>query len=333
AAAFIALRSAVPDRSVSAAEVIFLTIAVIGSLLLTQLEAAKGFASGGILSFDPTSLARTIGLAAMPCLALFWAARRGAPSCPQVTGAMIGLAGWCFSIAAGRLLFQFVEVANSLASQTVYGVLLVALSAAVGAAWLDPGLAWHIRHPAAGGALNSWTIDSRVLFPAAMAASLGLTIFALSAGRLQVAPIPDFDRAIASYEQSLNDFRPNVPSGSLEAVLTAYIEHGMAPYMWDFGPQGFKLVGGRIDRLADGTPVAYTWFRGSRGGVMCLMRPTAAFQPPAATHEENQHIFFYRYHGFSVAMLNVGGYGSFISVIVAPVPMKAFMPMILSAVH
>jgi hypothetical protein len=67
----------------------------------------------------------------------------------------------------------------------------------------------------------------------------------------------------------------------------------MPSYMWDFGPAGFRLVGGRFDRLSDGTPVTYTWFRGRNGGVMCMLRSTNEFKPPSLAHEENRHLFFY----------------------------------------
>ena len=114
-------------------------------------------------------------------------------------------------------------------------------------------------------------------------------------------------------------------------MLTAYVEHGMPAYMWDFGGQGFKLAGGRFEHLSDGTPVTYTWFRGAQGGVMCMFKQTDRFNPPSADHEEHHHLLFYEYRGFSVCLINVGGYGSFIGVIVAKLPMKRFMPLVLAA--
>ena len=138
--------------------------------------------------------------------------------------------------------------------------------------------------------------------------------------------MPDFDLAIANYQQSLTSFQPNVPSSTIAKVLTAYIERGMPSYMWDFGPQGFKLVGGRFEHLANGSPVTYTWFRGKQAGVMCMFRQTSGFRAPSANHIERDHLLFYRYRGYSVCLLNVGGYGDFISVIVSPIPMPAFMP-------
>ena len=126
-------------------------------------------------------------------------------------------------------------------------------------------------------------------------------------------------------------FQPNVPSTSIETVLAAYVEHGMPAYMWDFTGQGFKLEGGRFERLPDGSAVTYTWFRGTEGGVMCMFRQTEQFSPPSAAHQEHQHILFYTYRGFSVCLINVGGYGRFISVIAAKLPMNQFVPLVLAA--
>jgi hypothetical protein len=158
-----------------------------------------------------------------------------------------------------------------------------------------------------------------------------MLIFALRVTHNNFAATPDFDLAINRYEQSLTSFQPNVPSGSVGAVLTAYIEHGMPSYMWDFGPKGFKLVGGRLERLADGTPASFTWFRKDRTGVMCLFRATAGFNPPPGRHDTRDGMLFYRYRGFSVCLINLGNYGNFISVIVAPLPLDQFEHMVLAA--
>ena len=159
----------------------------------------------------------------------------------------------------------------------------------------------------------------------------GLLIFVLKAGIGAESRVPDFDLAIENYQESIADFHPNVPSTSLGTVLTSYIEHGMPSYMWDFGPQGFKLQGGRFAHLADGSPVTYTWFRGPQAGVMCMFRQVSGFAAPAADHFEAHHLLFYRYQGYSVCLINVGGYGDFVSVIVSPIPMKPFMRAVFEA--
>jgi hypothetical protein len=183
---------------------------------------------------------------------------------------------------------------------------------------------------------KNWTqsvwLQARVVFPVAATLAAGLLLLALRVGNSDGERVPDFDLAISHYQQSLTRFHPNVPSSSLATVLTAYIERGMPPYMWDFGPQGFKFAGGRLEYLAGGSPVSYTWFRGTQAGVMCMLRQTTGFRTPSASHIERAHLLFYRYRGYSVCLLNVGGYGDFISVIVSPIPMQAFMHLVAAAV-
>ena len=124
-----------------------------------------------------------------------------------------------------------------------------------------------------------------------------------------------------------------MPSASLETVLTAYVERGMSGYMWDFGREGFKFVGGRWQPLPDGTPTTYTFFGGRAGGVICMMRQIDAFNPPPGMRQKHHDLLFYRYRGFSICLINIGGYGTFISVIAAPIPIGEFVPMVLRAIH
>ena len=118
----------------------------------------------------------------------------------------------------------------------------------------------------------------------------------------------------------------------MQAVLTSYVEHGMPAYMWDFGPDGFRLVGGRLEYLPGGVPVTYTWFAGTKGAVMCMLRQIDGFKPPSIRHEEHDRLLFYSYRGFSICLINVGGYGDFISVIASSMPMPEFMHVVLAAV-
>jgi Negative regulator of sigma F len=324
AAACIALRNSIPGRETSAAELILLAVGIIAAAMIVQFEPL----TQTLLSSDDfrSALGRQLTFAALPSITLFWAARRAMPLRPRLTGGVIGIAASSFAIAAEL----FSGPAYPITWELLIGTILTGLLVIAGAAWLDSE-----RLSRKDGALSAdrlaesaW-LGARVVFPVAAALAAGLLLLVLKAGIGADRPVPDFDLAIANYQQSLTNFRPNVPSGSLEAVLTAYIERGMPSYMWDFGPQGFKLVGGRFEHLADGTPVTYTWFRGPKAGVMCMFRQTSGFQAPDATHAERGHLFFYRYRGYSVCLINVGGYGDFVSVIVSPISMKPFMRMVL----
>jgi len=326
AAAWMALKNSIPGRESSTAELLLLVFGVLAAVWMVQSEPSAQFLplSGNFLC----ALGRHLTLAALPWLALFWAARRAMPLRPRLVGGLIGVAASCFAIVDEL----FSAAVDPIAWELLAGAILTVLSVIAGAFWLDSERLWGIdRGLSADRPAESAWLDARAIFPVAAALAAGLLLFVLKAGTLADGLAPDFDLAIENYQQSLTDFRPNVPSTSLETVLTAYIEHGMPAYMWDFGPQGFKLQGGRFERLADGSPVTYTWFRGPKAGVMCMFRQVSGFAAPAANHSEAHHLLFYRYHGYSVCLINVGGYGDFVSVIVSPIQMRTFMRMVFGA--
>jgi hypothetical protein len=279
----------------------------------------------------PELILQFLGLAAVPWLSLFWAVRRGIPVEPPKTGALVGIASACFALAVQRVIFvdgEFAEFAiwPLLASFTLSAA--SALAGNLGLNWIER---WQ-REESLRPPFVNWTqLISPIIFPAAMSAAVAATLFVLATSHQSFLAIPDFDLAVDGYERAVSSFRPNVPSSSIETVLTAYVEHGMPAYMWDFGPAGFKLIGGRLQTLADGAPVTYTWFRGADAGVMCILRPTGSFEPPPYQHEQHHHLLFYRYRGFSICLINVGGYGNYISVIAAPMPMREFERLVLSA--
>jgi hypothetical protein len=324
AAAWMALRNSIPGRETSATELILLAVGIIAATLIVQFEPL----TQTLLSSDDfcSALGRQLTFAALPCITLVWAARRAMPLRPRLTGGMIGIATSCFAVAAEL----FSGPAYPITWELLIGTILTGLLVIAGAAWLDSERLWRKDGALSADRLaeSAW-LGARVAFPVAAALAAGLLLLVLKAGTGADRPVPDFDLAIANYQQSLTNFRPNVPSGSLETVLTSYVEHGMPSYMWDFGPQGFKLVGGRFEHLADGTPVTYTWFRGPKAGVMCMFRQTSGFQAPDATHAERGHLLFCRFRGYSVCLINVGGYDDFVSVIASPISMKPFMRMVL----
>jgi hypothetical protein len=325
AAASIALRNSIPGRETNASELILLVVGIIAAAAIVQFEPLPGT----LLSSDAfrSALGHQLAFAALPWVALFWAARRAMPLRPRLTGGIIGVAASSFAIAAGLVCGPIYSITWELLA----GAIVTALSAAAGAVWLNRERVWckDSALSAASPTETGW-FGTRVVFPVAAALAVGLLLLVLRAGSGVSQPVPDFDLAIANYQQSLTNFRPNVPSSTIGTVLTAYIEDGMPSYMWDFGPLGFKLVGGRFEHLPDGTPVTYTWFRDTRTGVMCMFKQVSGFQAPPVIHIERDHLLFYRYRGYSVCLSNVGGYGDFVSVIVSPMPMKSFMRMVLS---
>jgi hypothetical protein len=328
AAAWMALRNSIPGRESSDAELILFASCVVAAALIVQFGSSSR-ALPPAADFLST-FGRRLAFAALPWMALFWAARRAMPMRPRLVGGLIGVAASCFAIVAEL----FSAGSDSIAWELLAAAILTLLSVVAGAAWLDSERRWRVDNDSSlDRRRESEWLDARVMFPAATALAAALLLAVLKVGTGADGRIPDFDLAIDNYQQSLTAFRPNVPSTSLATVLAAYIEDGMPPYMWDFGPQGYKLQGGRFERLSDGSPVTYTWFRGPKAGVMCMFRQVTGFEAPAANHSEVHHLLFYRYRGYSVCLINVGGYGDFVSVIVSPIPMKTFMRMALGALQ
>jgi hypothetical protein len=327
--AYLGLSSAIPGRRVTWPQLV-LAITLIGAGFIISFDSASGIRSGEFGGAGVTTTLQMIGLAALPWLSLFWAVRRGVPLQPEKTGLAIGLAAFCFALVARVLMFPPDEASNLVLYLLFSGGLLTLFSALAANAWLDWISRWQQEREASEAPWHA-LFKAQVIFPIALSASIAALIFVLMTPSQQLVHISDFDRAIASYEGALVGFRPNVPSTSMETMLTAFVERGMPAYMWDFGPEGFKLMGGRWEPLPDGTPATYTWFRGQQGGVICMFRQTAAFNPPSLAHDELHHLLFYRYRGFSFCLINVGGYGSFISVIAAPMPLKEFEHLVLRA--
>jgi anti-sigma factor RsiW len=116
------------------------------------------------------------------------------------------------------------------------------------------------------------------------------------------APIPLFDVAIENFTRFESHFEPNVPSDSASAIAEHYHSAKMPPFIWNFSPFGFQLVGGRIDRLADGRPATFTFYRGPKGALMCTrFRPDDLSFPPGGRELlTDQYIYFYR--GFSLVL-------------------------------
>jgi hypothetical protein len=70
--------------------------------------------------------------------------------------------------------------------------------------------------------------------------------------------------------------------------------------------------------------------KGVRSCQTNSLRNTRDFQAPPAAHLERDHLLCYYDRGYSVCLINVGGYGDF-SAIVSPILMMPFMHIVLGA--
>jgi Putative zinc-finger len=208
---------------------------------------------------------------------------------------------------------------------SVRGSILAALDAADAADATSAAGGAHDRSAAADRARRFSIRRARLWAPVAIAA-VAVFAFVILHGGSGPAPahaIPPFDVAIDHYDHFEHHFEPNVNSASPAELSDAYMDHQLPGFLWNFQHSGYKLRGGRIDRLADGTSVAYTFYQGDNGSVLCTFMKSHGFQPPdGEVHEMDGHRC-YRYKGYSVCLSYPPG--GFICILVSRRPMKEFM--------
>jgi hypothetical protein len=174
---------------------------------------------------------------------------------------------------------------------------------------------------------------ARVWIPTAIAAVAVFAFVMLHGGVPPSAQaVPPFDLAINNYAQFVSHFEPNVKSDSPADISDTYMEHKLPGFVWDFRQRGYKLVGARLDRLSDGSPVAYTFYRGNSGTILCtymkshgLRPPPGEAQGPGETADSSfygEH-HYYQYKGYSICLSYPQG-GS-ICILVSQHPMKQFV--------
>ncbi len=180
---------------------------------------------------------------------------------------------------------------------------------------------------------------ARVWAPIAMAAVAVFAFVILHGGRgpTPAQAIPPFDLAINNYAQFVGHFEPNVKANSPADVSDAYMEHQLPGFVWDFGQRGYKMVGARLDRLPDGSPVAYTFYRGDPGTILCTYMQSHGLQPPPGEAQDlgvetnaygGEH-HYYEYKGYSVC-LSYPRPGC-ICILVSQHPMKQFVQDIVNS--
>ncbi len=329
-AAGLALREAIPGRGARLFEMTLLACTCVVAAILIKNDPLS---QSTLVTGSAKELVRLVGWVALPTAILFLAARRGIVLKPTRTGLLIGVAGLSFGVATDRLVALNDGAPCSNSSILSLGLVLLPFAILTARQWLDPRQVWSDSPSRAKDtSIDSFWLSCRSTSPVWLTASLMLLI-AVGTTRRSLAPASELDLAVDGYQRALTEFVPNVPSNSVAEVLTAYVEHGMPSYMWDFGPDGFKLVGGRLDHLPDGTPVSFTLFRKQQSGVMCIFRPISGFVAPRKAHDERNGMLFYRYRGYSVCLINLGNYGSFASLIVSPLPLRQFEDMVVAAAH
>jgi hypothetical protein len=141
-----------------------------------------------------------------------------------------------------------------------------------------------------------------VWIPTALAAAVMFAFVILHTGATPAHAVPAFDMAIDSYAHFVEHFEPNVPSASYASISDAYMDHKMPGFLWNFQPSGYKLVGGRVDRLPDGSPVTYTFYRGGEHAILCIFAKSHGLEPPPGAVQAMGNHTYYNYKGYSICL-------------------------------
>jgi hypothetical protein len=140
-------------------------------------------------------------------------------------------------------------------------------------------------------------------------AAAALFAFIMIHGNVQQAhAFSPFDVAIDNYKQFADHFEPNIKSTAPADISDAYMEQKLPGFVWNFQRVGYKLVGGWVDHLSDGTPVSYTFYRGRSGTILCTYMKSHGVQPPPGESEQPdepnyavEH-HYYNYKGYNVCL-------------------------------
>jgi Putative zinc-finger len=186
----------------------------------------------------------------------------------------------------------------------------------------------------AGGAdRGRWSFRRAGIWAGVPVAIAAVAVFAFvmlhGGGPAPAHAVPPFDVAIDHYEHFDQHFEPNVKSALPADLSDAYMDHQLPGFLWNFQHRGYKLLGGRIDRLEDGTTVAYTFYRGDSGAILCTYMKSHGMQPPVGEIQEMDGHHVYQYKGYSVCLSYVPG--GCICILVSRRPMKEFMQDIMDS--
>jgi hypothetical protein len=346
-AGWLSFRSSVPGRGPRLVEVaLCVVVALTGIILVIEASARSNSLSGDCAGI--CFLGELLALTCAPWLLMLCWAREGVPLNPRLTAALAGASAGLFALATLTILR--LGERNSLIFWGVLPALIVpGASALIGGALLRNCVAWaeqrqrytRLRESVEGSeavTLGRGRLTHNVGFRWPMiivpAAAITLLVFVLVPRHYRspefAGKVLDFDIAIAAYQQASNGFQPNVPSASVDTIASAYIDHGIPPYVWDFGREGYHLIGGRVGSTPEGNPAAFTLYRrGENSSIICMIAQTHRLHPPPGMYTEQHHYRFYNYRGYRIGICY---YGVYAAVMVSRIPMEEFVRQVAAVV-
>jgi hypothetical protein len=163
----------------------------------------------------------------------------------------------------------------------------------------------------------------RYAIPLAIAAALAFVVIILR-NPTPAESYPAFDYAVSHYDQFVDRFDPNVPSGSPGDIAAAFMDHKMPGYLWNFQPSGYKLMGGRLEKMPDGRWVTNTFYRSDDGAILCSFVAYSGLKLPSDDNQDVGEHRMYEYRGHTICLTYFPS-GKYICILVSRKPMKEFM--------
>jgi len=160
--------------------------------------------------------------------------------------------------------------------------------------------------------------------PVALAAAAVFAFVMFRGGSMTPAhAITPLDVAVDHYAQFSAHFEPTVKSNAPPDISAAYMDHHLPGVLWNLQPSGYKLVGARIENMRDGSPAAFTYYRGETGSILCTYMKAPGFEPPiGATKVIGEHNY-YEYKGYRICVSYP--LGNFICILVTRRTMNDFV--------
>jgi hypothetical protein len=135
-AAALALRAAVPGRELRRWEsILVLALAAFGSLLWLRQSMGVGLALDEFIAVGLPCARETVALAAVPCIGLLIAVRRGAPLAVGSAGALAGGASFLLAFVMMRIVCSVDDRTHVLVWHAVPVVIGTGLAAIAGLVW------------------------------------------------------------------------------------------------------------------------------------------------------------------------------------------------------
>jgi hypothetical protein len=135
--------------------------------------------------------------------------------------------------------------------------------------------------------------------------------------------ITPLDVAVDHYAQFAAPFEPNVKSNARPYISAASMDQHLPGVLWNLQPSGYKLVGARIEYLHNGSPVAFTFYRGDTGTILCTYIKAPGFEPPIGAIKVMGEHNYYEYKGYRICVSYP--LGNFVCILVSGRTMNDFV--------